>query len=149
MARWLKRGASVDENTANELRVRTAVEAMLADIAERGEAAVRELSVKFDNWDRDDYRLTDAEIRECLSQLSHKDFEDIKFAQAQVRNFAELQRASIKDIEVETLPGVVLGHKNIPVQSVGLLRARRPISAARLRPYDGHHRESRGRIAQL
>ena len=119
MARWVKRGASVDENTANDLRVRTAVEVMLADIAERGEAAVRELSVKFDNWNRDDYRLTDAEIRECLGQLSHKDLEDIKFAQAQVRNFAELQRASITDIEVETLPGVVLGHKNIPVQSVG------------------------------
>jgi sulfopropanediol 3-dehydrogenase len=119
MAQWLKRGASADENSANDLRVRTAVEAMLAEIAERGDAAVRELSVKFDNWDRDDYRLTDAEIRECLSQVSHEGLEDIKFAQAQVRNFAELQRASITDIEVETLPGVVLGHKNIPVQSVG------------------------------
>jgi sulfopropanediol 3-dehydrogenase len=75
--------------------------------------------VKFDNWDRDDYRLTSAEIRECLAQLSHQDIEDIKFALEQVRNFAELQRASIRDLDVETLPGVVLGHKNIPVQIVG------------------------------
>ncbi len=119
MAQWLKRGADVDESAASELRVRAAVETMLADIADRGDEAVRELSVKFDNWDRADYRLTSAEILECLAQLSHQDLEDIKFAQEQVRNFAELQRASIKDLEVETLPGVVLGHKHIPVQSVG------------------------------
>jgi sulfopropanediol 3-dehydrogenase len=80
---------------------------------------VRELSQKFDGWERDDYRLTDAEIRDCLSQLSQRDLEDIRFAQAQVRNFAEHQRAAMRDVEVETLPGVVLGHKNIPVSSVG------------------------------
>ena len=77
------------------------------------------MSVKFDNWDRADYRLTDAEIQDCLSQLSRRDLDDIRFAQAQVRNFAQHQRAALKDIEVETLPGVVLGHKNIPVNSVG------------------------------
>jgi sulfopropanediol 3-dehydrogenase len=80
---------------------------------------VRELSIKFDNWDRDDYRLTDREIEDCLSQLSKRDIEDITFAQTQVRNFAQKQRESIRDIEVETLPGVVLGHKNIPLGSAG------------------------------
>ena len=80
---------------------------------------MRELSLKFDQWDRKDYRLTDAEIRDCLSQLSQRNLDDIKFAQAQVRNFAQKQRESMKDIEVETLPGVVLGHKNLPVNSVG------------------------------
>jgi sulfopropanediol 3-dehydrogenase len=119
MAIWLKRGTDIAENAARDLGVREAVEKILADIAERGDEAVRELSVRFDNWDRDDYRLTNAEIAECLGQLSRQDLEDIRFAQEQVRNFAELQRASIKDIEVETLPGVVLGHKNVPVQSVG------------------------------
>ena len=77
------------------------------------------MSVKFDGWDREDYRLTDAEIQDCLSQLSRRDLDDIRFAQAQVRGFAQHQRAALKDIEVETLPGVVLGHKNIPVNSVG------------------------------
>ena len=80
---------------------------------------MRELSIRFDKWDRADYRLTDAEIRGCLSELSARDIEDIKFAQAQVRNFAEHQRAAMRDVEVETLPGVVLGHKHIPVQSIG------------------------------
>jgi sulfopropanediol 3-dehydrogenase len=92
---------------------------MLLDIQARGDEAVRELSVRFDKWDRADYRLTDAEIRGCLSELSARDIEDIKFAQAQVRNFAEHQRAAMRDVEVETLPGVVLGHKHIPVQSIG------------------------------
>jgi sulfopropanediol 3-dehydrogenase len=99
--------------------VRATVEGILADIANRGDAAVRELSRKFDNWDRDDYRLTDAEIRACLSELSQRDIDDIRFAQEQVRNFAQHQRGALLDLEVETLPGVVLGHKNIPVNSVG------------------------------
>ena len=77
------------------------------------------MSIRFDKWDRTDFRLTDAEIRDCLSQLSARDLDDIRFAQAQVRNFAEHQKAALRDIEVETLPGVVLGHKNIPVNSVG------------------------------
>jgi sulfopropanediol 3-dehydrogenase len=119
MARWLKRGRDAAAVAEDDARIRATVENILADIAGRGDAAVREMSKKFDGWDRDDYRLTDAEIRDCLSQLSARDIEDIKFAQAQVKNFAEHQRAALQDIEVETLPGVVLGHKNIPVQSVG------------------------------
>ncbi|HEX8664866.1 MAG TPA: histidinol dehydrogenase, partial [Beijerinckiaceae bacterium] len=113
------RGRDAAAVAEDDARIRATVENILADIAGRGDAAVREMSKKFDQWDREDYRLTDAEIRDCLSQLSARDIEDIKFAQAQVKNFAEHQRAALKDIEVETLPGVVLGHKNIPVQSVG------------------------------
>jgi len=119
MAQYLKRGRDAAQRAEDNTKVRQIVEGILADIEKRGDVAVRELSQKFDNWDRDDYRLTDAEIKDCLSQLSARDIEDIKFAQAQVRNFAEHQRASMTDIEVETLPGVVLGHKNIPVNSVG------------------------------
>lgn len=119
MARYLKSSIPAADKAAADAKVRATVEALLADIAARGDAAVRELSVKFDGWDRTDYRLTDAEIRECLSQLSRQELEDIRFAQAQVRNFAEAQKAALKDIEVETLPGVVLGHRNIPVNSVG------------------------------
>ena len=119
MARWLKRGRDAAAVAEDDARIRATVEAILADIEARGDAAVREMSKKFDGWDRDDYRLTDAEIRDCLSQLSARDRDDIRFAQAQVRNFAEHQRAAMRDVEVETLPGVVLGHKNIPVSSVG------------------------------
>ena len=119
MARWLKRGRDAAAVAAEDAKVRATVEEILADIAKRGDAAVRELSQKFDRWDREDYRLTDAEIRDCLAQLRPRDIDDIKFAQEQVRNFAEHQRAAMKDVEVETLPGVVLGHKNIPVNSVG------------------------------
>ena len=119
MARWLKRGRDAEAIAEEDARVRTIVEGILADIAARGDAAVREMSVKFDGWDREDYRLTDAEIRDCLAQLSNRAIDDIKFAQKQVRNFAEHQRAALQDIEVETLPGIVLGHKNIPVNSVG------------------------------
>ena len=119
MAYWLKRGQEAGKQATADGKVRAVVEEILADIEARGTAAVRELSVKFDNWDRQDYRLTDEEIRNCLSELRQKDIEDIKFAQEQIRNFAQLQRDSMVDIEVETLPGVVLGHKNIPIQSVG------------------------------
>jgi len=119
MARWLKQGRDATALAEEDAKVRAIVEGILADIEARGDAAVREMSVKFDRWDREDYRLTDAEIRDCLSQLSNRDISDIKFAQEQVRNFAERQRAALQDIEVETLPGVVLGHKNIPVNSVG------------------------------
>jgi len=119
MAQWLKTSMTQGDRDEADLKVRTTVEQLLLDIKVRGDKAVRELSVKFDGWDRSDYRLTDKEIRACLAELSARDIEDIKFAQAQVRNFAEHQRAAIKDIEVETLPGVVLGHKNIPVNSIG------------------------------
>ncbi len=119
MANRLKSGRDAAAVAEQDAAVRTMVEATLADIQKRGDVAVRELSVKFDKWDRDDYRLTDAEIKECLSQLSARDIDDIKFAQTRVREFAEHQKAALKDIEVETMPGIVLGHKNIPVNSVG------------------------------
>jgi sulfopropanediol 3-dehydrogenase len=119
MAKILKRGRDTDAKADDDAKVRTTVEGLLKDIETRGDAAVREMSRKFDNWNRDDYRLTDAEIRSCLGELTRRDIEDIKFAQAQVKNFAQAQRDAMRDVEVETLPGVVLGHKNIPIQSVG------------------------------
>ena len=119
MALYLKRGRDAEQAAADDASVRSTVEAILADIARRGDAAVRELSVKFDRWDRQDYRLTDAEIRACMDELRPQDLDDIRFAQEQVRNFAQIQREALRDVEVETLPGIVLGHKNIPIASVG------------------------------
>lgn len=119
MARYLKRSIDIAEKDAADLKVRQIVEGLLADIEKRGDEAVREMSIKFDKWDRNDYRLTDKEIKDCMAQLRPRDIDDIKFAQDQVRNFAECQKASMRDIEVETMPGVILGHKNIPVNSVG------------------------------
>jgi len=119
MARWLKRGARAGEAAASDQKVRETVEAVLADIAKRGDAAVRELSVKFDGWDRDSYALSAAEKQACLDQLSDRDLKDIEYAQIQVRNFARKQRECVRDLEVETLPGVILGHRNIPVNAAG------------------------------
>ena len=119
MIRHLKTARSQQDRAEDDAKTRGTVETLLADISTRGDAAVREMSIKFDGWDRSDYRLTDAEIRACLAELSARDLDDIRFAQEQVRNFAQHQRAALKDIEVETLPGVILGHKNIPVNSVG------------------------------
>ncbi|WP_088344457.1 MULTISPECIES: histidinol dehydrogenase [Rhodomicrobium] len=119
MAKYLKRGRDAALRAEDAAQVRTAVETILADIEARGDRAVRALSAKFDGWEREDFRLTDAEIKDCLSQLPQRDLDDIRFAQEQVRGFAQHQRDALKDIEVETLPGVVLGHKNIPVNSVG------------------------------
>jgi sulfopropanediol 3-dehydrogenase len=119
MARHLKTSIAQSDRDDADIKVRTLVEGLLLDIKTRGDAAVRDMSIKFDRWDRTDYRLTDREIKACLSELSQRDIEDIRFAQTQVRTFAEHQKAALKDIEVETLPGVVLGHKNLPVNSVG------------------------------
>jgi sulfopropanediol 3-dehydrogenase len=119
MAQWLKRGATAAVKAEADRKVRDIVEATLADIERRGDAAVRELSIKFDNWDRADYRLSAAEIQDCIDSLSPQDLKDIAFAQAQVRNFAQIQRESMRDVEVETLPGVILGHRNIPLNSAG------------------------------
>ena len=119
MAEWLKRGAMADQKAAIDARVRETVETTLADIEARGDAAVRDLSIKFDRMDRESYRLTQAEIDRCVDSLNPQDIIDIEFAQAQVKNFAQIQRATITDTEVETLPGVVLGHKTIPVQNAG------------------------------
>jgi len=119
MARFLKRGRDADAVAEDDAKVRATVEGILAHIKARGDAAVRELSIRFDKWDRQNFRLSEAEIQACLDQLTPRDLEDIRFAQTQVRNFAEHQKAALRDIEVETLPGVVLGHRNIPVNSVG------------------------------
>ena len=119
MVHYLKTGRTAALRADDAAKVRATVEGILADIEARGDAAVRDLSVKFDAWDRKDYRLTQAEIQACVDELSAQDIADITFAQHQVRTFAEHQRASMRDIEVETLPGIVLGHKNIPVNSVG------------------------------
>ena len=119
MAEYLKRGASAEAKATNDRQVRDTVEAILADVEARGDDAVRELSVRFDRWDRDSYRLTPDEIQGCIDQLSRQDIHDIEFAQKQVRNFAQIQRDSMKDVEVETMPGVVLGHRNIPLNAAG------------------------------
>ena len=119
MAYYLKRGATTEAKADADRKVRDLVEAILADIENRGDAAVREMSIKFDGWDRDSYVLTDAEKQACLDQLSGQDLKDIEFAQTQVRNFARIQRDSMKDVEVETLPGVVLGHRHVPVNAAG------------------------------
>ncbi len=119
MAEWLKRGATSEAKADSDRKVRDTVEAILADIAARGDAAVRELSIKFDGWERDDYRLSASEIQGCIDQLTGQDLKDIEFAQTQVRGFATIQRASMVDVEVETLPGVVLGHKHLPVNAAG------------------------------
>jgi sulfopropanediol 3-dehydrogenase len=119
MAKYLKRGATAQSKADSDRQVRSTVEDILADISTRGDAAVRELSIKFDKWDRDSYRLTPAEIQDCMDQLTGQDLKDIEFAQTQVRNFAQIQRASMTDVEVETLPGVVLGHKHLPINAAG------------------------------
>lgn len=119
MAEWLKRGTTSAARADTDCKVRDTVEGILADIAARGDAAVRDLSIKFDRWDREPYRLTENEIQGCIDQLSRQDLKDIEFAQTQVRNFAQIQRDSMQDVEVETLPGVVLGHKHIPVNAAG------------------------------
>ena len=115
----LKSGKPETERAADDAKVREIVEATLADITARGDAAVRELSVKFDHYDPPSFRLSEADIEAAMAKVSARDLADIKFAQDQIRRFAEAQRAALTDIEVETLPGVILGHKNIPVQSVG------------------------------
>jgi sulfopropanediol 3-dehydrogenase len=119
MIRYLKRGATDEEKSEADRKVRQTVEAILDDVVRRGDAAVRELSVKFDKWEPKNFRLSSAEIQALIDSLPPQVVEDIKFAQAQIRRFAEVQRAALHDVEVETLPGVRLGHKNIPVASVG------------------------------
>ncbi|HJP10674.1 MAG: histidinol dehydrogenase [Proteobacteria bacterium] len=119
MARYLKKGKVAAEVAESDAKVRATVEGILAEIEERGDAAVRELSEKFDAWSPPSFRLTTEEIETAVSQVPDQDLEDIRFAQAQVRNFAEKQKECLKDLEIETLPGVVLGHRNIPVDSIG------------------------------
>jgi len=119
MIEYLKRGKQEADRAADDAKVREVVESTLADIEARGDTAVRALSEKFDDYSPPSFRLSASEIDAFINRVSARDMEDIAFAQKQVRTFAEAQRASMQDIEIETLPGVVLGHKNIPVQSVG------------------------------
>ena len=116
---YLKQGISQQDRADADAKVRATVEATLADIDARGDAAVRELSVKFDKYDPPSFRLSEQDIDDAMGKVSASDLADIKYAQKQIRRFAEAQRASMTDIEVETEPGVILGHRNIPVQSVG------------------------------
>ena len=119
MPRWLKRGLDASAIKAVDAKVRETVEDILGQIEARGDAAVRDLSQKFDNWSPENFKLSPQDIERAISQVSKRDLEDIKFAQAQVRNFAQKQRDTMLDLEVETLPGVILGHKHIPVNSIG------------------------------
>jgi sulfopropanediol 3-dehydrogenase len=117
--RYLKRGKAAAERAQDDAKVRTLVETTLKDIETRGDAAVRDLSAKFDNFSPPSFRLNASEIEAAVNKVSARDMDDIRFAQTQIRKFAEAQRASMTDIEIETMPGVFLGHRNIPVQSVG------------------------------
>lgn len=119
MAKHLKTAQAAAERAEADGKVRATVEGILLDIETRGDEAVRELSSKFDQWSPASFRLSEAEIEAAIAKVPARDIEDIRFAQAQVRNFAEKQREAIRDIEVETLPGVILGHRNIPVEAVG------------------------------
>src|SRR5712672_611345 len=119
MARYLKRGMDASAIKAADAKVRATVEEILAEIDARKDAAVRDLSQKFDSWSPQDFHLTPAEIERAIRQVAKRDLDDIKFAQAQVRNFAQKQKDTMRDLEVETLPGVVLGHRHIPVNAIG------------------------------
>ncbi len=119
MARHLKTGISDDAKADADAKVRQTVEDILAQIETRGDAAVREYSERFDRWSPETFRLDRAAIDACYARVSARERADIEFAQAQIRNFASIQRDALRDVEHETMPGVVLGHKNIPVNSVG------------------------------
>lgn len=119
MARHIKEGISVDEALTQDAKVRGIVEGILANIESNGDTAIREYSEQFDKWSPESFRLSRAEIDACYEQLEPQVIEDIRFAQTQVRNFAQIQRDSMRDVEEETLPGIFLGHKNIPMNSVG------------------------------
>lgn len=119
MIQQLKKGQSAQAKASNQAQVRATVEGILADIEQRGDAAVREYSEKFDNWAPQSMRLTQEQIDACIASLPRQTLDDIRFAQDQIRRFAQIQKDSMHDVEVETLPGVVLGHRNIPVNSVG------------------------------
>src|SRR5262244_573344 len=119
MPEYLKRGIDASEVKAADAKVRETVETILADVEARGDVAVRELSQKFDNWAPTNFRLTEQETERAIGEVPKRDLDDIRFAQAQVRNFAQKQKDTLKDLEVETMPGVVLGHTHIPVNSIG------------------------------
>jgi sulfopropanediol 3-dehydrogenase len=119
MIRYLKRGKDAQARAEDDAAVRATVESIIKDVETRGDAAVRDYSRKFDNWDPADFRLSPAEIEAAMKSLSPREIEDITFAQKQIRDFARIQLDSMQEVEVETLPGVILGHKHIPVNAVG------------------------------
>lgn len=119
MIRYLKRGKDEQGRADDDAQVRATVEGILKDIGQRGDEAVREYSRRFDGWDPQAFALGPDQVRAAIARLSPREVEDIRFAQAQIRGFAQIQRDSMRDVEVETLPGVVLGHKHIPVNAVG------------------------------
>ena len=119
MIRYLKRGKDAQGRADDDAQVRATVEGILKDIEQRGDAAVREYSRKFDGWEPASFALSQGQIEAAVGQLSAREIEDIRFAQTQIRNFAQIQRDSMRDVEVETLPGVILGHRHIPVNAAG------------------------------
>ena len=119
MAKWLKQAISKQHKDEAQQQVRETVEKLLADIETRGDTAVRELSKRFDNWEPEEFKLSEEQIQDCINRLDTRTLDDIRFAQDQIRNFAQLQRDSMKDVEEETLPGVILGHRHIPMNRVG------------------------------
>ena len=119
MAKWLKQAISKQDKDEAQQQVRETVEKLLADIETRGDTAVRELSKRFDNWEPEKFKLSEEQIQDCINRLDTRTLDDIRFAQDQIRNFAQLQRDSMKNVEEETLPGVILGHRHIPMNRVG------------------------------
>ncbi|MEO0952402.1 MAG: histidinol dehydrogenase, partial [Pseudomonadota bacterium] len=119
MIKVIKKGIDAAAAADMDAKVKNIVEGILADIESRGDAAVRELSEKFDKWAPDQFRLTQEQIDAAIARLPEQTLDDIRFAQTQIRKFAEIQKAALRDVEEETMPGVFLGHKNIPVNSVG------------------------------
>lgn len=119
MIRQIKKAKAGQTKLEADAQVQSTVQAIIADIDKRGEAAVREYSQKFDKWDPKSFRLSDAQIQSCIDSLTPQARADIEFAQAQIRRFAQIQLSTLHDVEIETLPGVVLGHRNIPMKSVG------------------------------
>ena len=119
MIRYLKKGKSQTEKNDENQQVRDIVEGIIKDIEDNGDQAVATYSEKFDKWNPKSFRLSEEEIKACYEKVPESVIEDIRWAQTQVRNFAQVQRDSMKDVEVETLPGVTLGHKHIPMDSVG------------------------------
>ncbi|MCY3988270.1 MAG: histidinol dehydrogenase, partial [Gammaproteobacteria bacterium] len=119
MIRYLKKDMAAGQQDERDARIQSAVEGILSDISENGDEAVRRYSQQFDGWSPDSFRLSREEIDDCHARLDPRDVDDIRFAQEQIRNFARIQLEALNDVEVETRPGVVLGHRNIPVSSVG------------------------------
>ncbi len=119
MATWIKEAISEELRDEAQKQISDTVEKLLDDIDKRGDIAVRELSKRFDNWSPDEFRLSEKEIQSCIDRLDEQTISDICFAQEQIRNFAQIQRDSMNDVEEETLPGVILGHRNIPMNRVG------------------------------